>query len=204
MTSRAWLLAIAAALAGLIAALTWPSGPEQRRIVVGERQLLGIDLQVFETVCAQIEKDRTDFETGAGGAELPQGLTMGEFAITISNAPERLEGTCGRAGVRLEEFLQIVSMMDKVGIAAQRLRQWNETFEQRLTDAETVAKALEEVGKEPPPLPTPETKPVWYGDLTREVRDSVPIWNEIGAPATAAWAKAMRLKVPEPQDDNPK
>ncbi|MHC5019986.1 MAG: hypothetical protein ACYTGX_07715 [Planctomycetota bacterium] len=203
MTSRAWLLAMAAALAGLIAALTWPEASGPRRIAVQERELLGIDLEPFQAVCAQMETDRADFERGAGGADIPAGQPMGRFAATVSNSPAILEGTCGRAGVPLTDFLEILAAMHKASLAAGRLARWNAGFDRRADTAEGLAKSLARLGHEPPTPPTPETMPPWYDQLGEVDRANIAVWAEFGAQAEAAWAKAMRLAPAGAGEDNP-
>lgn len=184
---------MAAALAGLIAALTWPDGSGPRRIVVQERELLGIDLEPFQRVCAQIETDRAAFESGGGGADIPTGLAMGPFAATVSNAPAILEGTCGRAGVELTEFLEILAAMHRASLASERLARWDAEFDRRADAAGAVAKSLEGLGHTPPNPPAPDAKPPWYHQLGDMDRANITVWSEIGTQASAAWAKAMRL-----------
>lgn len=189
MTSRAWLLAIAAALAGVVAALTWPEDPKPLQVVVNDRPLEIGDLAAFEKVCAQILNDRADFQAGRGGADIPAGLTLGQFAHRMSGSPALLAPTCDRAKVPLMDFLAIVSALEKSAVVSARLAEFERTYEERLASSDSMARAMEDLGRTPAPPPEPSDKPQWLSEVPQEVIQSLPAWRIIGEAATAAWTK---------------
>ena len=182
---------MATVLAAVVAALTWPDDQVASPISVGERALLSSDLGQFRQVCDQIRTDRADYARGRGGAEIPTGLTMRQFAHIMSATPSKLEDTCGRAGVSIKDFLEIVASMSKAADVQHRLTLFAERFDRRAEEAESIARALEDLGTPPPPAPNPDDKPPWFADLAPEVRDSLATWEEIGEAATTAWRTLM-------------
>lgn len=202
MTLRAWLLAIAAALAAVVAALTWPDDSGPLPVVIGEHTLISADLAVFQKVCTQIAADREAYESGQGGAAIPVKLPMGRFAHVMSATPVMLEGTCGRAGVSVKDFLEIVAAMDRAEGTLRRLTAFEAEYERRAEKAEAVARAMAELGQEPPPVPSPDAKPSWFNEIAPQVRDSLPAWREIGAKATATWSAVMKLPGANAREDD--
>ena len=186
MSPRAWLLLLAAALTGVIVALSWTQDVREQPLMVSDLQLAGADAATFIAVCDQLASDRR-----AVLIDLPHSQHMLQFANTMSRRPSRLAATCDRAQVNLERFLAITVALGQARRTADRRAAWESRFEGRETEENVTAEIAMLHGREPQEASDPDGPPPWWDNLSQRERANYDVWQQVGERVTERWTDLM-------------